>query len=1129
MSPVPEPVDAGQMRSSTVAILIAAVGLAAAVLAVWLFPRAFPIVTLEQSLTRRIALTRADSFFRAHNLAPTGARTAVHFQGNDSLRTFVELAGGGADSLKALVRGRDVAPFTWSVRAFVPRDPHEARVDFAPDGRILGFTRTLAESDRRPAITADSGQRLAERALGGWINDRADRWRLIASSYETRKTSGRVDRSFTFERRDRRVGGAPIRSEVVIAGDVPSRVRQYVEIPESFRRRYGEMRSANDLLALIAGLGALVIAIAGIVFLSRSAKSKSVRWREAMAVGAVIGVLTFAAGLNEMSGSWYGYDTAMSPTAFQARIAMAALLTGAVTALLAGFTLAAAEAASRQAFPQHLDWWKLWQYRGTREVAARVAGGYAVATIGFAYVAVFYLVTRTLLGWWVPSEVLDDPNLIATPMPWLSGIAVSLNAGVWEEALFRALPLSLLSLWVGQRPKRRWWLAAGVVVTALTFGFAHANYASWPPYSRGVEIFLDACFWGVLVINFGILVTVVAHFVYDLVLFGLFATSGSATEYRVSAGIILLALLAPALAIAWRWMRQSTLATVPDDARFAAFRPVLAIEPIATPVSQHARMLTVRARRLAVMATIIAVIVAVARPPQPTLGPQFTADRASALRTADSMIRAHGGDPAEWRRLTSTGTDTLAAWPRFLREYKLIPQAQRFASTYLPPTWWIVRYVRTTGTAAHRTEEWRVRLWPDGRPLDARHLIPDSARRNATLPDDVRRIALAALTRDGVHTATLREAEFKETALPARLDVTVTYTDTAVRLPAGAAARAWVHIAGDEPLVARRGVELPERFLRADRERQTTNAMIAGACGLLLIGGIITGAVAVTRRRPILLHDGLLDRRQTLLLLGALVGFAVLGNLNALPSALFSYDTSEPWSRFLGTRALSFVSAIPLGLALLGLWLGLGALRRRVGIPILPGPASRSTSNDMLVAGLGLGALVYTMSRVGDLIPGRGIPHTPSTMLNDAVPVLGSITALPATTMLIVALAGIPVLVVAGITTKWPLRVLIAAVMLALFVSMMLAMAPANDVEPIRLVLLAVMIAVVAVALYAWGTISASSWIVAALVQQGLGGVRNAVHAPTWQEQVANALILIFAVLLVALLARRSRSEATTT
>src|SRR6476659_7236218 len=102
-------------------------------------------------------------------------------------------------------------------------------------------------------------------------------------------------------------------------------------------------------------------------------------------------------------------------------------------------------------------------------------------------------------------------------------------------------------------------MAAGVVASALVFGFAHANYASWPPYSRGVEIFLDACFWGVLVLNFGVLTTVVAHFVYDLVLFGLFATSGNAAEYRVSAAIILLALLAPALAVAWRWIRQGTL------------------------------------------------------------------------------------------------------------------------------------------------------------------------------------------------------------------------------------------------------------------------------------------------------------------------------------------------------------------------------------------------------------------------------------------------------------------------------------------------------------------------------------------------------------------------------------------
>ena len=1105
-------------------LVIAAVALTAAVTAVWLFPRALPIVALEQSLTRDIARARADSFFRVHGLAPSGARMAVHFQGNDSLRTFVELAGGGADSLNALVRGRDVAPFSWAVRAFVPRDPREARVDFAPDGRIIGFSRTLAESDRRPTITADSGQRLAELALGGWIDDRTNRWRLVTSSYETRKTSGRVDRSYTFERTDRRVGGAPIRAEVVIGGNTPTRARQYVEIPESFRRRYGEMRSANDLLALIAGLGALAIALAGIVFLSRSARSKNVRWREAMMVGAAIGSLTIAAGLNELPASWFGYDTAMSPTAFQARIVMGALLIGGLTGLLTAFTLAAAEAASRQAFPQQLDWWKLWKYRGTREVGGRVAGGYAVATFGFAYVALFYLVTRSLFGWWVPSEVLDDPNLIATPMPWLSGIALSLNAGVWEETLFRALPLSLLSLWVGRRPHRRWWMAAGVVVTALTFGFAHANYASWPPYSRGVEIFLDACFWAVLVLQFGVLVTVVAHFVYDLVLFGLFTTSGSAAEYRISAAIILLALLAPAIAVAWQWIRQRGFTVAPDDARFGAWTPVASEQVIEAPAPRQSRMLTTRARRLAVTTAVVATIAAVAGSPRPTLGPRFTADRSRAVSTADSVLRAHGGDPAGWRRLVGTGRDTLAAWPRFVRAHKLVAQAQRFASTYLPPTWWTVRYVHTTGTTAQRTEEWRVRVWPDGRPLDARHLIADSARRDAALPDSVRRIALRALAREGVNTATLQESEFKESARPARRDVTMTYTDTAVKLPVGAAARAWVQVAGDEPLVARRGIELPETFLRADRERQTTHALIAGLCGLVLFGGIIFGAVTVTRRRPVLLDDGVLSRRETVMLVGALVVLAVLGDLNSLPSVLFAYDTSEPWTRFIGTKALGFISAVPLSLVVLGFWLVLGALRRRVGIPMLAESVSPAASNDALAAGLGLGSLVYLTSRVSEALQRVGIARPPTTMLDDALPMFGGLASLPASTMMMVAVVGIPILVVAGITRSWALRAVIAAVMLSLAIAAMVAVAPSNDADPVRVSVLVGMMAVVAVAFYAWGTLSAWSWIVAALVQQGLGGLRAMMYAPVPQERMASALMLGFACLLIGFVVRRTRS-----
>ena len=65
------------MRSSRVAALVVAIGLVAAATAARLFPRAFPIVALKQSLTRDIALARADSFFRGALLIVLIARRAA--------------------------------------------------------------------------------------------------------------------------------------------------------------------------------------------------------------------------------------------------------------------------------------------------------------------------------------------------------------------------------------------------------------------------------------------------------------------------------------------------------------------------------------------------------------------------------------------------------------------------------------------------------------------------------------------------------------------------------------------------------------------------------------------------------------------------------------------------------------------------------------------------------------------------------------------------------------------------------------------------------------------------------------------------------------------------------------------
>ena len=62
----------------------------------------------------------------------------------------------------------------------------------------------------------------------------------------------------------------------------------------------------------------------------------------------------------------------------------------------------------------------------------------------------------------------------------------------------------------------------------------------------------------------------------------------------------------------------------------------------------------------------------------------------------------------------------------------------------------------------------------------------------------------------------------------------------------------------------------------------------------------------------------------------------------------------------------------------------------------------------------------------------------------------------------------------------------------------------------------------VVIALVVWGTLSAWSWIVAALAYQGLGGLSNVAYGPVWQARGAGALTVLVAFALVALIARRA-------
>jgi hypothetical protein len=100
--------------------------------------------------------------------------------------------------------------------------------------------------------------------------------------------------------------------------------------------------------------------------------------------------------------------------------------------------------------------------------------------------------------------------------------------------------------------------------------------------------------------------------------------------------------------------------------------------------------------------------------------------------------------------------------------------------------------------------------------------------------------------------------------------------------------------------------------------------------------------------------------------------------------------------------------------------------------------------------------------------------------------------------------------------------VLLAAVIAVLLGAFAWSVAPATDVDPVKVVLLMAAVAVVSWAIIIWGAVAAWSWIVAALFYQSLQGLREAAYGPVWQARGAGALTLLVASALVALVARRS-------
>jgi hypothetical protein len=976
------------------------------------FPQALPLVSLDVRMSRDAALEEAGAIAMRLHLAPADARRAAAFAHDGTTQNYVELEGGGKSAFARLLSGEAYSPYYWDVRLFTPGEIAEARVRFKPDGTPYGFARTIPEDAPGAALDSQAARAIAEaRARADWAIDFAPYKLLDASQAE--RPSKRVDHVFVYERDNPKLGDARIRMQLVVSGDALTEVTHFVHIPEAFGRRFAELRSANNAIARVASLAAGVLygvggCILGVLWLMRK---RWIAWKPALVAGATVAGLNALAVLANAPQSWFGYDTAHSPAVFwgQQFGVAAAILVGGGLALALVFL--AAESLSRRAFPDHPQLWRLWSrdVAPTPEVLGRTLGGYLFVPIELALVAGFYLVTNRYFGWWQPSETLSDPNILGSALPALAPIGMALQAGFMEECLFRAVPLSLAAL-IGERfGCRRQLIGAALVIEALVFAAAHANYPGFPAYSRLVELFVPALIWGLIFLRFGLLPTVILHAVFDLVLMSIPVFLMPGPTAFANQTLVVAAALVPLAVVLLRRVYAGGWSTLPAAARNAAWQPAV-IAAAAAPEQKRAAagIWAGRMQRSLPLLGLAGLLVFFAAGSFHSDAPPLKLDREQAEVIADTALGEHGVHlDSRWKRYATVrlaSEDANAwAWNRFVWREAGPETYRKLVGDWLAPPMWEVRYARFSGVdVADRAEEWHVTIQGDGNLRQLAHQLPEQRAGAQLSRDEARPLARREIAaRFGIDPATLREVEVKEEQKPARTDWQFIYADPRINVGKGGEARLLVNLGGDEVTGSGRYVFIPDTWYRAERERSGRLNLARIAVALTFAVAALAALIGVTLAWA--RHH--FDRRAFWYVGSLALGAALASAANQWPAIAMGLQTTEPvvTQVALGIGGLLFRAV--LGALLGAMFAGVGAYAARV-----------HTTPGMTVQGLwlrGATAAVFAL----------GIDYAAGALTPDTVPLWPKYdaenAALPALARALGAVSILPMIALAVVALHW--------------------------------------------------------------------------------------------------------------
>lgn len=876
---------------------------------------AFPQASLSLPLSSGQITAKAEAYLRSRGFSTAGFRNLTLFDPDEDARLYLERELG-LERANQLIESQ--APvWRWRARWFRPPEKEELLVYLRPGGGLAGFEHRIKESDAGARLDQPAARALAESFLE---SQTSLPHKLISAQTETRPN--RDDHVFTWEQQGFKAKDATIRRTVVMHGDRVGRYAEFLYVPEQWRRDFAKLRSSNELYAGVAqGLYAL-LAVASLVLLIRGLRQRAIRWRPLVSISAVVAVVYL---LNEINTLPFAIDR-MATTSGYREMQIIGLVEalGASVGIFLYVLLPAAAGASLYAkrFPQQLPLAAAFTLRGmaTRSFFRATVAGFGLAAAHMAFLTAFYLI-GSRFGVWSPQEI-DYSDVLATPVAWIYPVSTALMASTAEEFWFRLLAIPLVARLV------RWrWVA--MLAPALLWGFLHANYPQQPGYIRGVEVGIIGVAAAWLLGRFGIVATLVWHYVIDAFLIGLFLFRAEHWLYRLHGGAVALAILAPLIVAVLLYRRHGGFLPEPEPAEPAAGPH--AVERAPEPPGEPFRPL-LPARYLYITAAAIGLVALVLRPL--TFGDfiQVRLSRSEAVRIAAREMRNRDLEPAQWRSVADFTPNLRRTDIEYLRQQLGARPANEVLRDRMQTAVWRVRYFRPL-----EHEEWLVYVNQQGQAYRVDHVLDEKAP-GARLPaPEARRRAEEYLTRRHgvpIHGYTLVDSQ--EQREERRTDHSFVWEDPSFR--AGEARfRVAIQMVGDEPCEYRRFFKIPEQWARDYQKTRLASFLqpaLLGAAGVPLL-------IAFVRRLGSPRHR--FHWRAYVLITLAGLALSLAGAANDYPAWLAGYDTSAPLENFYGQLAAGRATSALLVAAacFLGSMAADAFLQMAVGERSLPRPEIR--------------------------------------------------------------------------------------------------------------------------------------------------------------------------------------------